>query len=236
MGVKRGHRWWDHGELRRLKEMCQRRAGIAEMARALGRSEGSVRNAAQRHGFVRANILPKFTTKKAAPLKARIRQLNRMGRSDREIAEALGAPKLTVWLWRRRLGLPANAAFGQPGRHRIDRALFKKARAAGYENWGTYMRTRYRLDRMREAPRCYSRCSVQLALALLKLGASTVREVEASGLCTVGYYSLVRAVGMLRRDGLLEVRGRRSGRPDHVIDLTPEYRRQLASHVNRNDD
>lgn len=92
----RPHRYWTMEELRVLRSMAG--APARKVAMRLGRTERSVRNAADRNG-VRLHsrqgpIWPRSTRQEA-------RRMRRSGKSNPEISRALGVPVRTVFDWNR---------------------------------------------------------------------------------------------------------------------------------------
>lgn len=93
---------WSYVEVRQLRLLRQAGKSVKDIARMLGRSGASVRQAAHRHRVVTQE---KMTRAEAA----RVVALARAGRTDAWIALELGVTQRTVRWHRSRAGVPAPA-------------------------------------------------------------------------------------------------------------------------------
>ena len=102
---------WTTLEVRRLLDLRSQRYALAGMGRALNRTVIAVSRKLNRLG-----VRVREHRRKPGELQRAVRSLCRPGRSDLEIAVALGVSQTLVFRVRRSLGIPAGLTYADAGR------------------------------------------------------------------------------------------------------------------------
>jgi ribosomal protein L37E len=161
-------REWTGRELIELRRLLALRAPYREAARALSRTVGSVRQRARLLGFVKWRRLPPGRT-------ARVARLVASGKSDAEIARALGCSANVPLKYRRRRGIAANVTPAEAGRRGA------RAGRRRYGEWACLLprvRERAAVVRAGWPPGCTAaRAAV---LEAVEAGARTARDLAAA--------------------------------------------------------
>src|SRR5262245_18515840 len=120
-------RWWTAKEVQMLR--ANRHLSVRELAQVLDCSEGRIAAGRQFYG---AGRLRYVRSRERANIAQRIRALYNQGRSDAEIARALGWKRSRAAYWRRSvLGLPAHGISSLRCRQRQAQSTRRRLRAEG---------------------------------------------------------------------------------------------------------
>lgn len=191
---------WTSREVALLK----RRYGfcpLADLAADLGRSANAVGKQARRLGLFCFRALGPHQERQVGKMRAR-------GRSDGRIARELGVSASTVGRCRRRLGLPPVGAEGnRAGAAGHSRARNVRAKAMEYPRWVDYMASRRRLKYLARHYGCTTRAQAEVCLLLSRGGPAAPPLLAALLRGTLHRASVYRAVGQLRRFGVIRVEG-----------------------------
>lgn len=107
-------RWWTRAEAKRVKAMLDRDVPLKEICREFDATPNELRSLRDRMGW-------EIRVRDPEGRMAAVAELSREGRSDGEVADAIGCSRPTVVACRKKLNLPAQRKRGghQPGGSRM---------------------------------------------------------------------------------------------------------------------